>query len=85
MKTLVAAFALISLSSAAALACTQDELAQKGQDFATKLQALAQKDPQKATKISQDIAADAQKPENQPKSLDEACKYYDGLIAKVGE
>jgi hypothetical protein len=85
MKTLVAAFALLSLSSAAALACSQDELQAKATEFATKLQAMAQKDPQKATKVSQDIAADAQKPENQSKSMDEACKYYDGLIAKVSQ
>ena len=85
MKTLVATLAFISLTSGAALACSQDELTAKGQEFQTKLTALAQKDPQKATKLGQEIAADAQKPENQPKTLDEACKWYDGLIAKVGE
>jgi hypothetical protein len=85
MKTLVATLALISLTSGAALACTQDELTAKGQEFQTKLTTLAQKDPQKASKLGQEIAADAQKPENQPKSLDEACKWYDGLIAKVSE
>ena len=83
MKTFVAALALLSLSSAAALACTQEEYTAKANDYTTQMQALAQKDPQKATKVAQDIAADAQKPEKQPKTLDEGCAYLQGLIDKI--
>jgi hypothetical protein len=49
MRTLVAALAIRSAPSAAALACTQEEMTTKAQDYVTKFQTLAQKDPKKAT------------------------------------
>jgi hypothetical protein len=59
MKSLVAALALISFSSVAALACTQDELTKKTTEFSTKLQALAQKDSKKANDVSTKISSEA--------------------------
>jgi transketolase len=85
MKTLVAALALMSLSSAAALACTQDEMTKKAQDYSTKFQALAQKDPKKATEVSQQIQKEAQEKSAKIKSIDDSCAYYDDLIKLVSQ
>jgi hypothetical protein len=86
MKTLVAALALMSLTSAAALAaCTQEEMTKKAQDYATKFQALAQKDPKKATDVSQQIQKEAPDKSAKIKTIDDSCAYYDELIKLVSQ
>jgi hypothetical protein len=85
MKTLVAALALMSLSGATALACTQEELVAKSQDYSTKLQALAQKDPKKANEVGTKIASEASEKAAKIKTLDDSCAYYDELIKLVSQ
>ena len=85
MKTLVAALALLSLSGAAALACTQDEMTQKAQDYIAKFQALAQKDPKKAGEVSQQIQKEAPEKSAKIKTVDDSCAYYDELIKLVSQ
>jgi len=83
MKKLFAgALALAALSSSAAYACTTDELQAKAMAVSTKIQDMAQKDPQKASAWSQKFAAQ-QQGAAQPKTVDEICKMYDDLLASM--
>jgi hypothetical protein len=80
-NSLLGAIALFALScSTAFAACDTATLQAKAQDLGTKLAALSQKNPQKATEVSQKISADANKP---PANQDEVCKRYDSYIAMV--
>jgi opacity protein-like surface antigen len=81
-RFLAAAIALAALSSAAASACTTDELQAKAMAVSTKISEMAQKDPQKASAWSQKFAAQ-QQGATQPKSMDETCKMYDDLLASL--
>jgi hypothetical protein len=85
MKTLVAALAIMSASSAAALACTPEEMTTKAQDYVTKFQTLAQKDPKKATAVSQQIQKEAPEKSAKIKTVDDSCAYYDELIKLVSQ
>jgi hypothetical protein len=85
MKSLVAALALISFSSVAALACTQGELTKKTTEFSTKLQALAQKDSKKANDVSTKISSEASEKTAKIKTIDDTCSYYDELIKLVSQ
>jgi outer membrane murein-binding lipoprotein Lpp len=79
-RFLAAALTIAALSSSAAYACTSEELQAKAMAISTKIQELAKKDPQKASEWSQKFAAQ-QQAAGQPKSIDEACKFYDDMIA----
>jgi hypothetical protein len=86
MKTLVAALALMSLTSAGAFAaCTQDDLVKKTQEFSTKLQAFAQKDSKKANEVSTKISSEASEKTSKIKTIDDSCAYYDDLIKMVSQ
>ena len=85
MKTLIAALAIVSLSSVSALACTQDQLTKKTQEYSTKLQALAKKDPKKAQEVSAKISSEASAKTSKIKTLDDSCAYYDDLIKMVSK
>jgi hypothetical protein len=83
MKSLLAAaIALTALSSAAASACTPEELQAKAMAVSAKITDMAQKNPQKASEWSQKFAAQSQAA-TQPKSVDETCKMYDDLLASL--
>lgn len=79
-KFVAAALTVALLSGSTAYACTSDEMTAKAMAFSTKMQDLAKKDPQKASEWSQKYAAKQATP---PTSLDEACKYYDDLLASL--
>jgi hypothetical protein len=79
-KFIAAALAVALLAGSSAYACTADELTAKATAFATKLQDLAKKDPQKASAWSQQYAAKSASP---PTNVDEACKFYDDLAASL--
>jgi hypothetical protein len=82
MKKIVAAvLAAAVLSGSTAYACTPEELQAKAMAVSTKIQALAQKDPQKASEWSQKFAA--QQGSAQPKTMDESCKFYDDILASI--
>jgi hypothetical protein len=72
--------ALALLSSSAAFACTEDELLAKVTAVTAKIQDLAGTDPQKVNDWTQRVAAQLQAV-GTPKSIDELCKMYDGLLA----
>ncbi|MDR1396134.1 MAG: hypothetical protein LBJ14_00125 [Desulfarculales bacterium] len=69
---------LFGMASWAGAACTQEELLAKAQEVQTKLTALAQQDPQKATAVTQEMMKATQITNN-----DEACKFYDDLLAQI--
>lgn len=80
-KLFAAAVAVAALSNTAAFACTSDELQAKAMAVSTRITALAQKDPQKASDWSQKMAA--QQGAINPQSMDDVCKLYDDMLASL--
>lgn len=80
MKTLLIAFSLSLAASSAALACTAEELQAKATEVSTKMQALAAKDPQKASEISSKLASVQT---TQVTDMEGACKVYEELSAEL--
>ncbi|MNE12134.1 hypothetical protein D3C80_1049170 [compost metagenome] len=80
MKTLLIALSLSLAASSAALACTAEELQAKATEVSTKMQALAAKDPQKASEIGSKLASVQT---TQATDMEGACKVYDELSAEL--
>ncbi|MFC3205153.1 hypothetical protein [Aquamicrobium soli] len=79
MKTCLLALAIL-MAAAPSFACTAEEAQAKATELATKLQELSASDPQKATEVSQKMAA-AQT--QSATDLDGVCKLYDDMLTEV--
>ncbi|MBC2885749.1 hypothetical protein H7Q97_10060 [Ochrobactrum sp. CM-21-5] len=80
MKTVLLALSLSLAASSAALACTAEDLQAKATEVSTKMQALAAKNPQKASEIGAKLASVQS---TQTTDLEGACKVYDELSAEL--
>jgi hypothetical protein len=79
---------LLMVSTAAALACTAQDVQTKAMQVTQKIQELAQKDPSKLQTISTKAQEGSQKLQAAMaagKGLDEVCKFYDELLAEMSK
>ena len=86
MKKFTALLALafvICMSGAAFAGCTQEEAQQKAIALSTKVQEVAQKDPNKVMAVSQDMQARLPELQKNPNDMDAICKFYDDMLAKL--
>ena len=80
MKTSILAAAFIFAGTAAAFACTPEELQTKAMELSTKVQTVVAANPDKATEISQEFAGLQTNP---PTDVEAACKAYDDLMVEL--
>lgn len=86
LKTITfAASFIVSSFGIANAACSVEDLQAKGAELSQAIQALAAKDPAKVQEISAKMQEAAQKYAGTNGATDEACAYYDELLAATKE
>jgi outer membrane murein-binding lipoprotein Lpp len=82
-RLLVLLFCVVGWAGIVNAGCTQEELQAKVQEFSTKVQEVAQKDPQKYQEIALAMQKDLPELQKNPQDMDKVCAFYDAWIAKM--
>lgn len=80
MKTTILAAAFIFAGTAAAFACTPEELQAKAMELSTKVQTVVAANPDKTEEITSKFTGLQTNP---PTDVESACKAYDELIVEL--
>ena len=84
MKRVFAALLCVAgLAGVSHAGCTQEELQAKVQEFATHVQQVAQRDPQKYQEVALAMQKDLPELQKNAQDIDKVCKFYDTWNAKL--
>ncbi len=79
-------FALLCVAGCTGISyagCTQEELQAKVQEFSTKVQQLAQKDPQKYNEVATAMQKDLPELQKNAQDMNKVCEFYDAWNDKM--